>query len=135
MMFEEMLQREKITLGQPRRIESKIINSAEKYAGQIDLLCPVNEKLTLLDIKTSSAIHEPHLLQLGGYYLALDPKPEQVGIIKITPDPDKNPKLTADLHLYPASKAQKWGEEFVELARKYHAENMKPADGKIEHMD
>jgi hypothetical protein len=135
MMFEEMLEREHIVLGQPRRVESKIINQKEKYAGQIDLMCPINNIPTLLDIKTSASIRKNHLIQLGGYYMALDEKPEQVGIIKITPDTYKNPSLRGEIHIYPASEARSWGEQFISLARRFHAEGKAPAEEDIDRID
>jgi len=141
MMFNELVKKKKITFGFPRRVESKILNRKERYSGKFDLCCPMscpkidNEKI-LFDIKTSSEVRETHLIQLGGYYAAFpdDEKPDRVAIIKITPDSWKNPKLEAELHVYKKSQAENWAKQFIELARRFHNENMEPADG-IENVD
>jgi len=137
MMFDELLKKKKMTLLQPRRIESKILNREEKYAGKFDLFCPVkcqeyglDGHRVLFDIKTSANIYETHKIQLGGYYASFpeDEKPDRVALIKITPDARRNPRLEADLHIYSRSLAEKWADQFIELARRFHSENMKPTD-------
>ena len=143
MMFAELMKEKQITLLQPRRIESKIVNHEEKYAGKFDLCCPVifpeynlNGETVLFDIKTSSAVRPTHLIQLGGYWISFpkDERPDRVAIIKITPNSWTNPRLIAEIHIYSRAQAEKWGEEFLVLARKFHAENMKPVDG-VEQVD
>jgi len=138
MMLNELLKKKKMTFLQPRMIESKIINHEEKYAGKFDLCCPVickefelNGEKVLFDIKTSARVQNTHLLQLGGYWKGFpkDEKPNRVGIIKITPDARRNPRLEAELHIYTKAQAEMWGAQFLTLARRFHAENMKPKDG------
>lgn len=141
MMFRELLKDKKMTLHSPRRIETKIINHTERYAGKFDLRCPMtclkidNEDI-LFDIKTSSGVYESHKLQLGGYYASFpeDDKPDRAAVIKITPDPWKNPRLEAELHVFPKKKVEAWAEQFIDLARKFHADGIKPVDG-IEPVD
>jgi hypothetical protein len=142
MMFQQLIKTKHLQFGFPRRVESKILNRKEKYSGKFDLCCPltcprINNEKILFDIKTSSAVRETHLLQLGGYFMSFpeDERPDRVAIIKITPDAWKNPKLEAELHVYPKSKAEEWGNQFIELARTFHAENMHPSDDNIETMD
>lgn len=130
MMWKEMLKREKLTLGFPRLIEHKIINREEKYAGKFDLLCPINDVLTLLDIKTSARVYDTHLLQLGGYYAGIpeSERPKQAGVITLNVDPERNPKLTGKIHIYSEQKVQLLASEFLELARRFHREGLKPRD-------
>ena len=137
MMFDELLKKKKLVLLQPRHVEAKILNREEKYAGKYDLRCPVicpefnlNGERVLFDIKTSANIYKTHKLQLGGYYASFpeDEKPDRVALIKITPDARRNPRLEAELHIYSRDLAEQWAEEFIELARRFHTENMKPSD-------
>jgi hypothetical protein len=143
MMFDELLKKKDIILMSPRRIETKIINREEKYAGKYDLCCPVickeydlKGERVLFDIKTSARVQEVHMIQLGGYYASFPEKekPDRVALIKITPDVRKNPKLEAELHVYSKEQAEKWAEQFLVLVRRFHAENMKPKDG-IDQVD
>jgi hypothetical protein len=130
-MFYEMLEHEKISLGYPRMIEHKIINSTEKYAGKYDMKCKVNGVETLMDLKTSAQVRDQHLLQLGGYYAAIPDKdkPTQAGVITVHVDPKNNPSLVSKIHILPEHKVISLSEEFIELARTFHKLNIKPKDG------
>lgn len=141
MMFNELVKKHQMQFLQPRRIETKIINHTEKYAGKYDMCCPlkcikINGERILFDIKTSGGLYMSHKIQLGGYYAAFpeDEKPDRVALIKITPDVWKNPRLEAELHIFSKKKAEEWAEQFLELVRKFHADNIKPKDG-IEPVD
>lgn len=51
----------------------KIVGSVEHYvAGRLDSLAFIDEKLSLVDFKTSSHIDEGYILQTAGYKLCLD---------------------------------------------------------------
>lgn len=57
----------------------------EKYAGTIDFICEFNNKLTIIDFKTSKKISPDYFIQLMGYYqlcLSKGIKIEKVGILR-----------------------------------------------------
>jgi len=138
MMFNELVKKHQMQFLQPRRIETKIINHAEKYAGKYDMCCPfkcikINGEKILFDIKTSGGLYMSHKIQLGGYYASFpeDERPDRVALIKITPDVRKNPRLEAEIHVFSREKAEEWAEQFLDLVRKFHTDNIKPKDGMV----
>lgn len=69
----------------PQKIELSL--SCEDYGGTLDCLCILNSKSTLLDYKTSSAIHPSMFLQLGGYLRLLAEhkyKVDMAGIVQLS---------------------------------------------------
>lgn len=53
---------------QPEIIEiEKVLASQCGYAGTLDILCKIKGKLTIVDIKTSSAVYDEYILQLTAY--------------------------------------------------------------------
>ena len=62
----------------PERIWEEKEFTNDKYGGKIDLLCKMyDDKIVLLDFKTSKAVRSSHFLQLGGYLnLIQDCEPE-----------------------------------------------------------
>jgi hypothetical protein len=71
----------------PELIASEIhlLSHEHKYAGTCDLVVKMNEKIWLLDIKTSNSLHTSYNLQLSAYAKAWDEhydnKIEETGII------------------------------------------------------
>lgn len=60
--------------------------SVEQYGGTIDLLCNLDNELTILDFKTSKRFYSSHFIQLGAYIQLLEAHdifPAQVGICRI----------------------------------------------------
>lgn len=56
---------------EPIILEERLISEAHKFGGTPDFYGKVDGKLTLLDYKTGSGIHDEHLIQVGGGYLTL----------------------------------------------------------------
>ena len=56
---------------QPIKIEQTVWSDVYGYAGTMDLLAVVNGKLTILDWKTSKALHPEYKLQVAAYAKAL----------------------------------------------------------------
>ena len=57
---------------QPEIVEiEKILASELDYAGTLDILCKIKGVLTIVDIKTSSAVYDEHILQITAYQNAL----------------------------------------------------------------
>jgi len=71
----------------PELIESEIhlLSHEHKYAGTCDLVVKLNDKVWLLDIKTSNSLHTSYNLQLSAYAKAwnesYDDKIEETGIL------------------------------------------------------
>ena len=67
-------------------VEKILVSEKHKYGGTIDLYCKLNGKYTLVDLKTSKAIYDSHMIQLAAYKNLLeenDYKVEQVKILRI----------------------------------------------------
>lgn len=56
--------------------EKIVVSLKNKFAGTVDSLCYLDDKLVLLDFKTSKQVSDSFLLQLAGYEIAL----EEMGI-------------------------------------------------------
>jgi len=77
-------------------VEYHLFSDEHEYAGTADLICKINNKLWLIDIKTSNSLHTSHELQLAAYAMAWNEthsEPiEQTGIMWLkaaTRKPDK----------------------------------------------
>ena len=67
-------------------VEKTLVSEKHKYGGTIDLYCKLNGEYTLVDLKTSKAIYDSHMIQLAAYKNLLeenDYKVEQVKILRI----------------------------------------------------
>ncbi len=71
---------------EPLEVETALVSEKYKYGGTIDLYCKLNGKYTLVDLKTSKAIYDTHMIQLAAYKNLLEEngyKVEQVKILRI----------------------------------------------------
>ena len=85
-LFNNWIQKHKI---EPILIEESMISPKLGYAGTIDLLAKVDDKLTLIDFKTSNRIYEDYFAQLCAYKRLLSEKgfvPEAMLIIRLGKD-------------------------------------------------
>ncbi len=55
----------------PERVERRIVNRDERYAGTVDAIARIGGKLGVLDIKTSQSIYRDYCLQTSAYMDAL----------------------------------------------------------------
>ena len=55
----------------PERVERRIVNHTERYAGTVDAIARIGGKLGVLDIKTSQSIYRDYCLQTSAYMDAL----------------------------------------------------------------
>ena len=67
-------------------IESTIINRTENYAGTIDIWAQIDDKVYVIDNKTSQAIYETHKFQIAAYWGACienDVKVDTAAILRL----------------------------------------------------
>lgn len=80
--------------------ESTIWDFEEDYAGTMDILCEIDGKVCLLDIKTGSSIHDNAWFQVAAYKKALEKligkKIDHVGIIHLKSTTKKGYQFTMD---------------------------------------
>ena len=83
-LFNNWIQKHKI---EPILIEESLISQKLGYAGTIDLLAKVDDKITLIDFKTSNRIYEDYFAQLCAYKrLLIGFAPEAMLIIRLGKD-------------------------------------------------
>lgn len=80
-------------------IEERIVSHEHEYAGTFDMMTDG----TVVDLKTSAAIRGSHKWQIAAYFYAIREidsfeDPEDAAIIKLCPDPGRNPSLEAEVH-------------------------------------
>ncbi len=89
----------------------------KEYAGTIDIVCMIDKKIWLIDIKTSKAVYPSHELQLSAYKKLcedMDCKIDTMAILQVGYERNKNRyKLTEVEDQYPVFLATKqiWEKE------------------------
>jgi hypothetical protein len=109
-----------LEIGHPRRIEKFAINREFKFAGKPDLVAPVNNVYTLVDLKTSREVRENHKLQMGGYHELLDRTPEQAMLVSLHPNERGNSHLRAHTVVIPRKDLDEYADRFIEMAKEFH---------------
>lgn len=78
-------------------ISTELQLSCDKYGGTTDLVCKYNDKLILLDYKTSSSFYMSQFLQLAAYAkmykLQFDKEIEDIAVLKLDKKEGKTAKL------------------------------------------
>lgn len=84
--------------------ESKVFSLEKKYAGTIDLLCKIGDKIYLIDFKFANAVHNDYFLQLIAYKNAIeethkDIKIDEIAILHLKAD-TKSEKIDLDKKIF-----------------------------------
>lgn len=109
-----------LEVGYPRKIETLLYSKKYVFAGSPDLVAPISNVYTLVDLKTSKDIHESHRLQMGGYYELLGCAPEQCMLVSLHPDPYSNPHLRAHVVTITKDELEGYRERFLQLVDQFH---------------
>ena len=109
-----------LNIGHPRKIERLLYSKEHTFAGSPDMVAPIDNVYTLVDLKTSKDIYESHRLQMGGYYDLLGRTPEQCMLVSIHPDPYKNPNLRASISHMTKEDLETYRERFLKLVKTFH---------------
>lgn len=99
-LFNNWLQKHKI---EPILIEESLISPKFGYAGTIDLLAKVDDKLTLIDFKTSNRIYKDYFAQLCAYKRLLSERDfviESMCIVRLGKDYMAEEKEVTNEQLY-----------------------------------
>ena len=99
-LFNNWLQKHKI---EPILIEEPLISPKLGYAGTIDLLAKVDDKLTLIDFKTSNRIYKDYFAQLCAYKRLLSERDfviESMCIVRLGKDYMAEEKEVTNEQLY-----------------------------------
>lgn len=121
-----------LEIGEDRYVEQSVISNIHKFGGRVDLVAPIRYKnnddhmpFLVVDIKTSKSVYDKHLLQLGGYYIALVEqgiKPDAGAILLIHPYIKNNPRLLGNLYPVSKQKLEQYAQKFLELVKEFYAE-------------
>ena len=108
-------------------IELPTYHPDEKYAGTVDLLAVIDDKFTLLDIKTAVRVHSAHEMQIWAYRSAVESSThlniERVAILTLCPDLEflgrkMNPAGSYTLKVLDRDRTK----EFLTIRRKFRRE-------------
>ena len=105
----------------PFEVETALVSEKYKYGGTIDLYCKLNGKYTLVDLKTSKAIYDTHMIQLAAYKNLLEEngyKVEQVKILRIGRTDDEGFEVRKQNNLETEFELFKHLREVYELKKK-----------------
>jgi hypothetical protein len=100
-------------------LEVEQFHKNDKYCGTLDLLGILDDEVVLFDLKTSKAIYDNHLLQLGGYAGLLEDFPDKAMIISIHPFIETNPNLEVKTKVIDCNKLYNLTKEFNTLVDKW----------------
>jgi hypothetical protein len=69
------------------RDDNRVLDGPFRYAGTMDLLCEIDGKMSILDVKTGKSVHEDAALQINAYAHAdfLIADPNHPDAIQVTP--------------------------------------------------
>lgn len=101
-------------------IEERIVSHEHEYAGTFDMMTDG----TVVDLKTSPAIRGSHKWQIAAYFYAIRESdeyddPEDAAIIKLHPDPSRNPRLEAEVHRLDEQEISEHFQTFRRLLNEY----------------
>ena len=116
LMWEEL----GLKIGHPRKVEKFAVNQEYKFAGKPDLVAPINDVYTLVDLKTSREIHDTHRLQMGGYHELLDRTTEQAMLVSLHPNERGNAHLRAHTETIARKELDAYADRFVEMTKEFH---------------
>jgi hypothetical protein len=113
-----------LKIGHPRKVERLLFNREHRFCGTPDLVAPVNDIYTLVDLKTSKDVYETHRIQMGGYYELLGGAPERALLVSIHPTTYNNKFLRAHLHEIKKHELESLRDKFLELTEEFHKRNL-----------
>jgi hypothetical protein len=116
LMFNEL----GLKIAPPVAIEELVVNHEFRYAGRFDMLAAIDGQKTLVDIKTSKREYRSHLLQLGGYAMAMDTFPERAAVIYLDYREESNPLLRPKLIFFSQRELKSAGAEFLACVDEFH---------------
>jgi hypothetical protein len=97
----------------PVAVEAIVFNERPKYAGRIDLLGNVGNKLVLLDLKTGCE-YPGHNIQGSAYWNALDRVPQEVSFVYLDGIVDRNPEQKAWVRTYEKDQLEEYYATFLD---------------------
>ena len=109
-----------LKIGHPRKVEKFAVNNEFKFAGKPDLVAPINDVYTLVDLKTSREIHDTHRIQMGGYHELLDRTPEQAMLVSLHPNERGNAHLRAHTETITRKELDAYADRFIEMTKEFH---------------
>jgi len=112
-----------LKIGYPRHIEKLLFNREHRFCGTPDMVCPVDDIYTLVDLKTSRELHEAHRIQLGGYHELLGRTPERGMLVSIHPGYG-NHFMRAHSHIIERRELDNHADRFLELVKEFHKRNL-----------
>jgi hypothetical protein len=104
-------------------VEHTFLDTVNLYCGTYDLLCDINGVRTLIDIKTSKAPNDSHLLQVAAYgrYAGA----EEAMVVSVCPFIEKNPELVAHTAKLDSHKMRIKSDYFLKLCKEWHLKHNK----------
>lgn len=105
-------------------VEVAVRSDEHEYAGRFDLLTTDG---LLCDLKISKEVRDSYRLQAAAYWAALEEMdgweaPREAAIIRLHPDPQYNPDLTAKVERITAEQKDYWFERFKKIQRIFNGE-------------
>lgn len=97
--------------------ELELVSETHNYGGTIDMVCELNGELTIIDLKTSSALDAKMLLQLAAYAMMFEENTgkqvKNVGIVRM----DKNDENCFEYFFIPVKELALFKETFLQMVQ------------------
>jgi hypothetical protein len=108
-----------VDIGDVIDVEMAVYNDTVGYAGSLDMLTKIQQKTTLVDLKTGN-YYAKYPLQIAAYALACPQPVEQALIVRLDLNLDRNPESLVDMIWYTREQLDEYEIKFCAKAKKYH---------------
>jgi flavin-binding protein dodecin len=108
-----------VDVGEVVDVEMLVYDSTVGYAGRLDMLTKIQQKVTLVDLKTGN-YYAKYPLQIAAYARASPLPVYQALIVRLDLNLDRNPESEVDMIWYDRAQLDEYEAKFVVKAKKYH---------------
>lgn len=116
-----------VDIGDVLDVEMLVYDRAIGYAGSLDMLTEIQQKTTLVDLKTGN-YYAKYPLQIAAYARACPQPVEQALIVRLDLNLDRNPDSLVDMIWYTREQLDEYEAKFCAKAEKFHADQQSYID-------
>ena len=108
-----------VDVGNVIDVEMAVRDDVYEYAGRLDMITEIDDKLTMVDLKTGN-FYSKYPMQIAAYCRAYEGDVEQALVVRLDLNLDRNPEKLADLIWYDREELDEHEAKFIEKAVQFH---------------
>lgn len=109
----------KVDVGDVIDVEMAVHDDEYEYAGRLDMITEIDNKLTMVDLKTGN-YYAKYPLQISAYCRAYEEDVDQALVVRLDLNLNRNPDKLADLIWYSRAELDDYEKKFCEKAVQFH---------------